>query len=155
MLTDLKLINPEELGEIWICPDAQMLILEYTQTGFNSKEAGGILLGHRRGPHIEVLEASAPMRKDIRRLNSFERKDCWHQSLSDKQWELSGGTILYLGEWHTHPVNIPEPSTIDRHEWDKLKMCYGDPLLFLIAGTSHWYIEYLYCHWTIASPKFS
>ena len=153
MLTDLKLRSPEALSEIWICPNAQMLILEYRQAGFLSKEAGGILLGYRRGPHIEVLEATAPMRKDIRGRNSFERKDSGHQSLSDKRWEASDGTILYLGEWHTHPTNIPEPSTIDRHEWDKLKRCYQDPLLFLIAGTSHWYVEYLYCHWIITSPK--
>ncbi|WP_243666980.1 hypothetical protein [Pseudomonas brassicae] len=32
----------------------------YIQEGIESKEAGGILLGHVRGEHLEIIEATEP-----------------------------------------------------------------------------------------------
>jgi len=154
MLNDLKLRNPELQGEIWICPAAQNVILGYRQTGLHSKEAGGILVGYRRGPHIEIVETSFPLALDVRRRNSFERKDPGHQAFSDNHWEASGGTMNYVGEWHTHPEVKPSPSNLDRSEWNKLKKRYEDPLVFLIAGTSHWYLEFGSHTWTFSAPSF-
>lgn len=152
MLNDLKLRNPEFEGEIWVCPIAQKVILGYRQTDFLSKEAGGILMGYRRGPHIEVVEVSAPMTRDIRRRCGFERRDPGHQAFSDTRWDSSGGTMHYLGEWHTHPEVRPSPSSLDRSEWDKLKSRYEDTLVFLIAGTAQWYIEFGSLTWAFSAP---
>lgn len=153
MLNDLKLRKPELSGEIWVCPTVQEVILDYRQTGFLAMEAGGILLGYRRGPHIEVVEATSPMALDVRRRHSFERKDPGHQAFSDIHWEVSGGTMNYLGEWHTHPEVKPSPSHLDRSEWGKLMNRYADPLIFIIAGTVQWYIEFGSRTWTIPAPS--
>lgn len=109
-------------------------------------------MGYRRGPHIEVVEVSAPMTRDIRRRYGFERRDPGHQAFSDTRWESSGGTIHYLGEGHTYPEVRPSPSSLDRFEWDKLKSRYEDPLVFLIAGTAQWYIEFSSLTWAFSAP---
>ena len=152
MLDDLKLRHPDLPGEIWVCPTVQTIIFSYRQVGFFSKESGGILLGYRRGPHIEIADLSIPMAIDVRRRYRFERKDPGHQLLSDARWETSGGTMHYLGEWHTHPEVNPMPSPLDRCEWGKLKNYYADPLVFLIAGTEKWHFEFGSRVWKVPSP---
>lgn len=152
MLNDLKLRSDDLPGEIWICPSVQETILGYRQSGFFSREAGGILVGYRRGPHIEIVEASCPMALDVRRRHSFVRRDNGHQAFSDSRWESSGGTMHYLGEWHTHPEAKPLPSYLDRSEWGKLMGHYTDSLVFLIAGTVRWHIEFGSYAWTIPEP---
>lgn len=153
MLSDLKLTHPNLLsGEIWLCQSVQLLMLKYRQTQFFDKEAGGILLGYHRGPHLEVVEASEPMPLDIRRRNSFERKDPGHQDLSDARWGASSGTIVYLGEWHTHPCLKPSPSQTDSYEWGKLVDFHREPLLFLIVGTEYWYVEFKAANWIVSMP---
>ena len=149
MFTDIKLRQVGAPGELWLGPSVQELVFQFRQTGALDKEAGGILLGHRRGCHIEVLEGSAPMAGDIRRRNSFERKDPDHQAVSDDRWKASNGTITYLGEWHTHPAEMPTPSPTDEIEWGKLGKFYRDPLVFLIAGTDRWYVELNRSKWLI------
>lgn len=150
MFQDIKLRHPNLPGEVWIVPAIQEVLQGFRQTGFMSKEAGGILLGYRRGPHIEAVECSLPMPADVRRRHSFERKDCGHQALSDARWQDSGGTITYIGEWHTHPSKTPTPSPIDRFEWGKLRNFHTEPLVFLIVGTEQWYLELNNVNWTVA-----
>jgi integrative and conjugative element protein (TIGR02256 family) len=41
----------------------------------------------------------------------------------------------YIGEWHTHPENDPQPSTLDLDEWCKICSRREDPMVFLIQGT--------------------
>lgn len=140
------------VGELWLVPSVQQHLDGFRQTGFQSREAGGILLGYRRGPHIEILEGSAPLPRDTRHRNSFERNDPGHQALTDARWKDSGGTVTYLGEWHTHPSTIPSPSPTDRVEWDKLRAFYREPLVFLIVGTDKWYVELDGINWTVDRP---
>lgn len=153
MLQDLKLRSLDLPGEIWICPSVQELILSYKQVGCITKEAGGILMGYRRGSHIEIVEATAPLPMDIRHRHSFERKDPGHQATCDARWESSNGTIRYLGEWHTHPTPRPTPSSIDCVEWAKLLKFFEEQLTFVIAGTTEWYIKSADIHWTVDSPS--
>ena len=82
-------------------------------------EAGGILLGCYRDPHIEVVSATPPGPGDIRRPFSFIRKCVSHKHEAYKQWNQSGKLITYIGEWHTHPQVIPEPSHVDYRNWLK------------------------------------
>ena len=109
-------------------------------------------MGYRRGPHIEIVDVTTPMLFDVRKRCSFERKDLGHQRICDSRWESSGGTMHYIGEWHTHPEMRPTPSSIDRREWGKLKNYYCEPLVFIITGTNEWYIEFLSCKWLIVAP---
>lgn len=79
-------------------------------------EAGGILLGYRRDPHIEIVDATFPSNGDVRRPLAFTRQSATHQRIAKRVWRNSGQLIDYVGEWHTHPEPHPLPSRLDRDE---------------------------------------
>ncbi|KWU48660.1 Mov34/MPN/PAD-1 family protein [Pseudomonas palleroniana] len=140
----------------WIVPGTQQLVYlreqplevfsRYIQEGIDSKEAGGILLGHVRGEHLEIIEATEPSFWDRRFRFLFERMPHFHHKLAMKRWRESNGLVRYIGEWHTHPQNVPTPSSIDLREWQILAADRRDgrPLLALIVGCNGLHVEYMY-----------
>lgn len=56
----------------------------------------------------------------------------------DEAWRRSGGVTTYLGEWHTHPEEVPAPSVIDRIGWAKklLADSFSEAIFFVILGTT-------------------
>ncbi len=86
----------------------------------NSREAGGILLGFYRGPHVQIMHCTTPLPADHRLWNRFERRDPGHQVEATRRWRDSGRTMTYVGEWHTHPEAKPTPSFIDKWNWRKI-----------------------------------
>jgi integrative and conjugative element protein (TIGR02256 family) len=98
-------------------------------------EAGGILLGCYRGPHIEILECTTPMPLDKRTRYGFVRCDPGHQRRALAAWKVSDRTVNFVGEWHTHPEENPTPSRVDQNTWaDQMGQRRNDPLIFIIAG---------------------
>lgn len=106
-------------------------------------EAGGLLLGTIHGSNIMVAEATAPTLWDKRLQYLFERMPFGHSSIALARWKASGGTVRYIGEWHTHSQDHPSPSGLDRTEWNKLsrKRADGRPMLAVIVGRKSLYIE--------------
>jgi integrative and conjugative element protein (TIGR02256 family) len=113
-------------------------------------EAGGILLGHVRGKHLEVLEASEPTRQDRRLRYFFERMIHGHKSLADRRWQETNGLVRYIGEWHTHPQEVPSPSHIDLDEWRTLAKTRADrrPLLAVVVGRQNLHVELMHADGT-------
>ncbi|POR57243.1 hypothetical protein BKM23_24805 [Pseudomonas syringae pv. syringae] len=113
-------------------------------------EAGGILLGHVRGKHLEVLEASEPTRHDRRLRYFFERMIHGHKSLADRCWQETNGLVRYIGEWHTHPQEVPSPSHIDLDEWKTLAKSRADrrPLLAVVVGRQNLHVELMHADGT-------
>lgn len=109
----------------------------FRQTNIEHLEAGGLLLGLRRGPHIEILTCTSPMPKDKRTRSSFLRRDPGHFQIAQRDWRKSGGEIGYVGEWHTHPEAQPSPSTIDTREWASILKLEQRQTVFVIVGTAH------------------
>lgn len=113
----------------------------YRQVDRKSLEAGGVLLGCRRDPHIEVARITEPGAGDVRRRTFFERCDPSHQRDATKAWHDSGQFIDYLGDWHTHPEPFPTPSGVDFEQW---RLSRGqtniDPMLELIIGTEEMWV---------------
>ncbi|MFV2054809.1 MAG: Mov34/MPN/PAD-1 family protein [Thiohalomonadales bacterium] len=108
----------------------------------NQTEAGGILIGYRRPPHIHVVCCTTPFAKDRRSQFSFLRCDPKHGLIARHNWEKTNGQAYYLGEWHTHPVGNPSASSVDLGEWKKLiNSRLGPRLLFVIVGRSQWYVQ--------------
>ena len=103
-----------------LAPDVLAVFLKYRQRFFWQPESGGILLGRRRGKHLEVLLATEPTLDDKRSTYSFQRGAAGHAEVAQQAWLKGNRQIDYLGEWHTHPQEIPIPSGIDRAEWCKL-----------------------------------
>lgn len=106
-------------------------------------EAGGLLLGSVHGSNILVTEATIPTVWDTRLRHLFERMPFGHSSIARTRWHASGGTVRYVGEWHTHPQDFPRPSGLDRTEWNKLSLARTDgrPMLAVIVGRKALYVE--------------
>lgn len=126
-------------GKLEISSHALSCMLAFVQDTRRKPEAGGVLIGRyiRDSREIVIDEVTVPMAGDCRRRFSFWRSRQPHQQALDQSWLESGGTSTYLGEWHTHPENIPIPSDTDIKNWqDRLKkdIFSGDILFFIIVG---------------------
>ena len=129
---------------IWVIPTGGYLLIHsgvldtfsnYKQEDSESLEAGGILLGSRRGPHIELLKITQPQNTDIRRRHSFDRSTIRHSDIAITEWKGSNGYVDYLGEWHTHPEHTPHPSTVDVSEMSDIASTREfDIMLSVIVG---------------------
>lgn len=84
----------------------------FRQTGRKS-EMGGILLGNIIGNKIYVRKASTPTPFDKSSRFSFNRHKKSAQLFIDYEFLNSKGTVIYIGEWHTHPESNPTPSGPD------------------------------------------
>lgn len=134
----------------WVIPTGGYLLIHsdvldtfstYKQEDNESLEAGGILLGNRRGPHIELLKITKPQTTDIRRRHSFDRSSIRHSDIAITEWKDSNGYIDYLGEWHTHPEENPQPSQIDITEMSLIASSRKSNLMLsVIVGTEHLWV---------------
>src|SRR4030065_2453388 len=78
------------------------------------KEIGGILLGTVYTSHCEIVRATIPNKYDKCGRTDFVRSKRGAQLEIIHEWKNSTGTIIYLGEWHSHFENNPTPSLVDR-----------------------------------------
>jgi integrative and conjugative element protein (TIGR02256 family) len=108
-------------------------LFSYRQKCFSCTEAAGVLIGERRGSHMIVKSMSEPGLGDLRSRYAVDRTGSHHQAAIDEAFFLSGGILQYLGEWHTHPEDIPSPSVKDKNSW-KYQLIESDPMILLIVG---------------------
>lgn len=113
----------------------------WIQDDGSKHEAGGVLLGRLIVDCDDVVVdlASAPSNGDKRTRFSFFRARRPAQRLVDQKWSESSGTCVYLGEWHTHPQDDPQPSGQDLRNWSEIlrqARYEGASLFFVIVGIS-------------------
>jgi integrative and conjugative element protein (TIGR02256 family) len=116
----------------------------WRQLAAKQTEAGGVLLGARRGPHFEIVALTTPQRLDTRSRFSFIRTGKAHQRLARQEWRRSARRHGYLGEWHTHPEPAPTPSFVDRAGWQNVYRQALQPLVHVIVSTVDvglWYCD--------------
>lgn len=82
----------------------------YKQTRWWQREAGGQLFARVEDGWIEVVEATGPRRTDRRSRTSYEPDRRAEQREIDERFPLG---IHFVGDWHTHPEDIPSPSPVD------------------------------------------
>lgn len=115
------------------------VILKYRQVDYKF-ESGGMLIGSiiDNLNEIEIIDCTEPLKEDFRNRLSFSRSNK-HNDILKRKWKESNFTKLYLGEWHTHPQQIPLPSTIDKISWTTLLLQSNTEskiLVFIIMGTT-------------------
>lgn len=135
MRSPLLLRRPDDDGFILIEDQVICILDQYRQRLSGSPESGGILLGFRRERHLHVTDATVPLGTDSRSRTRFFRSADPHRQAAHARWRESGGTMDYVGEWHTHPELNPSPSAIDRHGWERICSSRKAPMVFIIAGT--------------------
>jgi integrative and conjugative element protein (TIGR02256 family) len=116
---------------------------QHVQSSDADREAGGLLLGSVHGVHLLIEQATVPTAWDKQFRYLFERMPFGHEAIALSRWTASQGTIRYLGEWHTHPEDIPNPSGLDRSEWNRLSAKRRDKrsMLAVIVGRKALYVE--------------
>lgn len=134
--------------KLLIHSDAIQKMQKYRQFESKDTEAGGILIGRIICDSNDFIvdDVSEPMFSDKRKRTYFKRNANEHQMYFDSKWITSKGRCFYLGEWHTHPEKIPNPSCTDLNDWKRIsKLDFeSDHLFFLILGTEKigiWCIE--------------
>lgn len=135
MFASLVLRRPDKDGFILVEDRVLQVLARHRQLHHGVPESGGILMGYRRGSHLHVTEATAPLEPDRASRTRFFRSAFPHQQAALARWRESGGTMDYVGEWHTHPELNPSPSAIDRRGWGHISNSRKTPMLFIIAGT--------------------
>lgn len=117
----------------------------FIQNDRKKPESGGILLGQIKDRKIYIQLVSVPNKFDRSGRYYFHRDKDAAQIIIDYEFANSGGTVIYLGEWHTHPESIPIPSTQD------MKMIKGQYhsgtlnvpfVLMIIQGISERFVSY-------------
>ncbi|WP_367184749.1 Mov34/MPN/PAD-1 family protein [Sphingopyxis sp.] len=99
-------------------------------------ESGGLLLGFRKADAIQVTRLTYPSRWDKATPLLFMRSALGHRMTALRAWKASGGTVDWVGEWHTHPFASSNPSSVDLRSWRKLAKHSRRPMAFMIAGGS-------------------
>jgi len=101
-----------------------------TTCRYSPVEAGGLLLGYRKGPHLHVIDVTTPYSWDYQSRASFIRSPKAHRMHALRLWRKSGRRIDWLGEWHSHPGFSCLPSGIDGRNWQRLTRHHKAPMVF-------------------------
>ncbi|WP_159647807.1 MULTISPECIES: Mov34/MPN/PAD-1 family protein [Sphingomonadaceae] len=101
---------------------------------YSPLEAGGLLLGFRKGRHLHVIEATTPYAWDSQSRVSFIRSPKAHRMRALRLWKESHKRVDWLGEWHSHPGFSPNPSGIDNRNWKQLVRHHKAPMVFPICN---------------------
>ena len=123
--------------KIKFCDNILQIMRKYIQVIRKSCEAGGILIGRENcGNSNLIIEfITEPMALDKRSRYRFLRKDTGHLDFFNKLYEENSGVYGYMGEWHTHPENIPHYSFIDSNNWKRIgEEMNGGIQYHIIAG---------------------
>jgi integrative and conjugative element protein (TIGR02256 family) len=140
MREDTGLVFGSEIGwTLKIDASALNKMRAFIQQRNSDHEAGGVLLGRfiKNATDVVVDEITIPHSSDKSSPTRFYRHQEGHQVFVEKCWRKSEGTCNYLGEWHTHPEDVPHPSGMDLRNWRRLVRETEqefDGLFFLIVG---------------------
>jgi len=140
MLFSLDSQNVDVGAKLLIEPEVVSCLMKFRQLKVETPESGGILLGYRKSIHLHVTQLSYPNRDDKQTRFSFFREAKNHEELAVKRWVETNETLDYLGEWHTHPEDHPQPSLVDLKSWREISSLRAKPMVFLIIGRkSNWF----------------
>lgn len=85
-------------------------LLKHRQTRWWHREAGGLLFARFTGSTIRVEEATGPRKSDFRTPYSYWPDRKAEQGEIDERYKVG---LHYVGDWHSHPEQFPEPSGRD------------------------------------------
>lgn len=116
------MVIQDDNRKIKFCSNTVLVMRKYIQRENKYSEAGGILIGRENAGNTNlVIEfITEPMLKDQRSRCMFLRKDTGHIHFFEKLYKENRGIYGYIGEWHTHPENVPHYSFIDSKNWRKI-----------------------------------
>lgn len=113
------------------CPCVVSHVLRYQQHGLGDPESGGQLFGKLNGSVLTFEAATGPYLRDERTRYVYRSNPVAAQKAIARHAAL-GRT--YLGEWHTHADDRPNPSGADLRAIEELqtRSALNDVDLFLL-----------------------
>jgi integrative and conjugative element protein (TIGR02256 family) len=91
-------------------PDAMAAFDKHRQNSRWRREAGGQLFARIRGSRWEIKAATGPKNRDRRGRYMFMPD---RSSEQEEIYQFHSRGLEYVGDWHTHPQDEPEPSESD------------------------------------------
>ena len=124
----------KETIDIKITRSAIDVIEKHKQVTKKAKESGGILLGQVKGNEVYILKVTTPNKFDRAARYFFDCNKDAAQVVINYEFINSSQKTIYLGEWHTHPENYPNPSGVDKRMIGKqyFKNKLNEPFLILL-----------------------
>jgi len=126
-----------ELNRVLVTSDVVSYLKRFRQHRRQSREACGILLGYEWDRTSKITHATPPQKTDKRSRHGYIRDITGHVAIATEIWHNSNHKIGYLGEWHTHPESVPNPSAIDVREANIISRRNASPVISLILGKTH------------------
>ena len=136
-------MNQAKIENIIIARSVLNLIERFKQTNNKDNESGGILLGQVTEKEVYILKVTSPNKFDRASRYSFDCNKDAAQVIINYEFLNSGQKTIYIGEWHTHPENYPNPSGVDKRMIDNqyFKNKLNEPFLILtIQGLKGLYV---------------
>ncbi|AWX99672.1 hypothetical protein A8139_06420 [Marinomonas primoryensis] len=134
--------HPEEMvvyrspsGKSFFLPSTiHQELCTYRQEEKSDLESAGLLIGcYKQNGDILVDRFTRPKTTDQRTRSTFKLDAQAHQLEIEKAYTNSDQLLGYIGTWHTHPQNIPVPSSIDFKDWRSHERDNPTRLLFFIV----------------------
>jgi len=112
-------------------------ISAWLQDNNDKPESGGYIIGyqHKDTGNIVLESVSVPQKLDKKTRIRFDIKDPLHNLFLKR---AQRNKSYYMGVWHTHPQDIPVPSSIDWEDWKQtlaVDKTGSEYIFFIIAGT--------------------
>ncbi|EPF90584.1 hypothetical protein GCM10025882_35640 [Acinetobacter gyllenbergii] len=109
---------PENLGFVEFSPEVLEHLEKYKQKSCFSREAGGQLFGSYNGHNTtKIIGITGPRPQDWRTRFGYVPNAKAEQAEIKENYKLG---LHFLGDWHTHPQDIPFPSSTDENSMKKL-----------------------------------
>ena len=129
----------DEDRSIKISEKLLLSIKTHIQDDYSKSESGGVLIARENisNSNLVIEHMTTPFANDIQSRLRYIRQDKRHVKVFQKLHQKNAGIYFYIGEWHTHPEQIPNYSLIDENNWKRIAKESSEATAFyhLIAGT--------------------
>jgi integrative and conjugative element protein (TIGR02256 family) len=103
-------------------------------------EVGGVLAGYWKDDVAVVTDLIGPGPNATHGRSNFIPDHQFHESEIASLYMASGGTTVYLGDWHSHPLGFASLSTRDERTLRAIGSApearCSRPLMLLVAGSN-------------------
>jgi integrative and conjugative element protein (TIGR02256 family) len=114
-------------------------------------ETGGVLMGYQaQNNDLVVTDLIGAGDNATHKYTGFTPDQDYQLEQIAQVYVRSGGTITYLGDWHTHPNSKPEPSLLDKRTLTRIALTPESknirPIMAILGGSP--------TRWTLNSIQF-
>lgn len=133
---------------LWISNEALARMLEDADL-HSPQETGGLLIGYRASPTEAVITEIVDGGPNAQRDRARFLPDHDHQVAKvERIYRESSETLVYLGDWHTHPRGSLCLSHTDRKTLRAIASApeadLEEPIMLLLAGGPDWSVAAWY-----------